>query len=299
MESLGGLEVADVQRVFPTLPCQCFLACCQGRIQEGIAVGGKDDFPRAEVERNDADMFAVDGETVDDAICDVLLAHGFNHVRQDGWPCQVVTAEFLDGMAFCQQPTHLDSPLTCQYRLAGLGILQQLRLLWVSISSGRRGQGSDESLTVAHHPYFSIQPTEDDGRTGQPVFWVFCQSRQHVVVILFAEISGNATQKLVAGRRLCHLTDIAGSQQHGITAIRTTEGIGHQRTKGVLATQLIAAFRGAAVDDSYKVRGDDDAVFAGLFRVLGDEVLFEDLHESCESYGLDGYYGCCSGDRAR
>ena len=127
---------------------------------------------------------------------------------------------------------------------------------------------------------------------------MFRQSRQHVVVILFAEISGNATQELVAGRCLSHLADVAGSQQHGIAAIGTTEGMGHQRTKGVLATQLIAAFRGAAVDDGYKIRGDDDAVFAGLFRVLGDEVLFEDLHESCESYGLDGYYGCCSGDRA-
>ena len=52
-------------------------------MEERITVGGKDNLVRLEVERNGADMASVDGETIDYAIGDILVAHSFNHVGND------------------------------------------------------------------------------------------------------------------------------------------------------------------------------------------------------------------------
>lgn len=86
------------------------------------------------------------------------------------------------------------------------------------------------------------------------------------MTIVVANVRCDTAEKLLASDVLWHVPDVACRQLHGIAAI------GPQQTVAVLA------LGGAAVDDGYKVSGDDDSVLAFLFGVLGDEGLFYDSH---------------------
>ena len=96
VEAFGGLEVgADVQRVDFALLAEAVFAFFQGGAEERVAVGSQDEFPGTEVEGDDADVAAVDGEAVDDAVGNVLLVHGFQHAGDDGGPCRVVAQQLV------------------------------------------------------------------------------------------------------------------------------------------------------------------------------------------------------------
>lgn len=84
--------------------------------------------------------------------------------------------------------------------------------------------------------------------------------------------SGDATAELWAGDVFRHLPNEVGNSQHGIASVRVTPTV----SKVGLA--------GTSVNDGNEVVSDDDAVFAFLFRVLGDNCLFDDLH---------GVWRCC------
>lgn len=83
---------------------------------------------------------------------------------------------------------------------------------------------------------------------------------------MLTDIGRYTTHELLAGRRLRHFANIAGHQQHGIAPI------------AVQPTVTIVALRRAAINDSYEIIGDDDAVLAFLLGVLGDDALFYNLH---------------------
>ena len=93
MEGFGGLEVWTVVEWVPlALVLQGRFTLFKGRMEEWIAVGGKDNFVRLEVERDGADVLSGNGETIDHTIGDVLVAHGFNHAGNDDGTGNVVAA---------------------------------------------------------------------------------------------------------------------------------------------------------------------------------------------------------------
>ena len=49
-EAFCGLEVANVKGIITALFVEAGFGLCEGGIEEGITVGGKDDLPRTEVE---------------------------------------------------------------------------------------------------------------------------------------------------------------------------------------------------------------------------------------------------------
>ena len=127
MEGLGGLEVwTDVQRVVLTLVLQGRFTLFEGGIEEWIAVGGEDNLVRLEVERDGADVLSVDGETIDNTISDVLVAHGFNHAGNDDGTGNVVATKFIGGMAFVQQSLHLFGTHGSQFGFVGFGVVVKL-----------------------------------------------------------------------------------------------------------------------------------------------------------------------------
>jgi len=93
------------------------------------------------------------------------------------------------------------------------------------------------------------------------------QACEHRLAVVLADIGRNASQELVAADGLRHALDVAADELHGIAAIGAEQAV------------AIVALGGAAVDDGNEVRGDDDAVLAFALWVLGDEGLFDDLHD--------------------
>ncbi len=85
-----------------------------------------------------------------------------------------------------------------------------------------------------------------------------------------ADIGGDAGEELLAGGGLRHAADEALGELHGIAAVGAEEAV------------AVVGFRGAAVDDSDEVRGDDDSVLAFLFWILRDESLFDNFHSLIE-----------------
>ena len=101
MEGFGGLEMwSDIEWVTLTLVLQGRFTLFEGRIEERITVGGKDNLVGLEVERQGADVLSGNGKTIDNAIGDILLAHGLNHAGNDERTGNVVAAKFIGGMAF-------------------------------------------------------------------------------------------------------------------------------------------------------------------------------------------------------
>ncbi len=95
---------------------------------------------------------------------------------------------------------------------------------------------------------------------------------------MLADISRDTTEEGFAGGVLGHLANITCCQLHGITAI------------GAKQTVTILSLRCAAVDDSDKIIGYDDAVLAFLLGVLADDGLFYNLHAVFCNLYLNSYY---------
>ena len=84
---------------------------------------------------------------------------------------------------------------------------------------------------------------------------------------MLADVCRHTTHEFLAGGRLRHATNIARHQQHSITPI------------AMQPTMTVVALRRATINDCYEIICDDDAVLAFLLGVLGDDVLFYNLHE--------------------
>ena len=95
---------------------------------------------------------------------------------------------------------------------------------------------------------------------------------------MLADICRYTTEEFLTGDILRHTTNIARSQLHGITAIRTKQ------------TVAILTLRGTAVDNSNKVIAYDDSVLAFLLWILGDDCLFYNLHENFYNRCVSSYY---------
>ena len=139
-------------------------------------------------------------------------------------------------------------------------------------------------MAVADEPELATQAAEDDGRGGEAVFGMLRQAGVHRLLVVFADVGGDATEKLFAGGILRHLADIAADEQHGIAPV------------GVEQAVPVVGLRRAAVDDGNEVIGYDDAVLAFLSGILGDEGLFEDLHGTGGYYGTSGASGASGRD---
>ena len=87
----------DVQRVVLPLFRQPLLTLCEGRTEEGVAVGSKDNLMGLEVEGDDGDVLFGNGETVDDGVGDVLPFHAVDDVGEDIVTRRVMGAQFLNG----------------------------------------------------------------------------------------------------------------------------------------------------------------------------------------------------------
>ena len=90
MECFCRLEFTNVQRVFFALLAKHFFTLLQRRAKYRIAIACQNDFPRAEVEGNDANMQSVNGETINNALGDILLLHGLQHPWNDSRTGNVV-----------------------------------------------------------------------------------------------------------------------------------------------------------------------------------------------------------------
>ena len=127
MEGFGGLEVGTyVERVVLTLVLQGRFTLFEGGMEERITIGGKDNLVRLKVERNGANMASVDRKTIDNAISDVLIAHGLNHAGNDDGAGRVVTEEVVDGFAIRQLAANLLGSHGSQFSFVGLGIVVKL-----------------------------------------------------------------------------------------------------------------------------------------------------------------------------
>ena len=95
---------------------------------------------------------------------------------------------------------------------------------------------------------------------------MLCQSGQHRLFVVFADIGCYPAKECFAGGVFWHLADVVCCQLHRITTI------------GAEQTVAVLALRCAAVNDSHEIIGYDDAVLAFLLWVLGDDCLFYNLH---------------------
>lgn len=124
MEGFGGLKMrTDIERVLLTLMLQGRFTLFEGRMEERITIGSKNNLVRIEVKRDGADMLSWDGETIDDAISDVLVAHGFNHVGNDEGPGRIVAAKFVDSLTLSQLSANLVGTHGSQFSLVRFGIV--------------------------------------------------------------------------------------------------------------------------------------------------------------------------------
>ena len=89
MKAFCGLESSDVQRVFLTLLLELLFTFCKGGTEHRVAIAGQHYFPRTEIKGDDANVVSINGETIDDTIGDVLLAHGFQHMGNDDGPYRI------------------------------------------------------------------------------------------------------------------------------------------------------------------------------------------------------------------
>ena len=93
MKCFGGLKVGpDVEWVILALMLQSLLAFCKCGIEERITIRSKNNLIWTEVERNDKNVLTWNRKTIDYAIGDILIAHGFNHAGNDNRTGNVVTA---------------------------------------------------------------------------------------------------------------------------------------------------------------------------------------------------------------
>ena len=227
----------------------------KGRAQERIAVGSENDIPGLEVEGNHLDVAGVDGETIDHTISDVLLLHRLNHTGNDNRSGDVVAAEFFLSDALRQEASNLVSTHGSEFGLIRFRIVVE--------------DFANNTLTIANHPYLALQSAEDNDRSGEAVFGMFCQTWKHRLLIVFADVSRDALHKLRAGNVFRHLADITTDQQHRIASIAIEQ------------TVAILRLAGRTVDNGYEVICDDDSVLAFLRGVLRDEALLDDLHVAC------------------
>ena len=156
---LCSLEFPDIQRIITTLFLQTGLALCKCRFKEGVAVGGKYDFPRLEVEGIDRDILLGNAEAVDDGIEHILVFHILEEWGDDHRTGGVALQLLFFGNTFCKQFADAGSTKLGKLLLMRLRIFIELTI--------------HEALTVANHPYLTLHPTIDNRRSGQPLLWVF------------------------------------------------------------------------------------------------------------------------------
>ena len=135
-----------------------------------------------------------------------------------------------------------------------------------------RGERGEKTLTVANHPNFTAQATEDDDGAGETVFRMLSQTGEHRLLIVLADSRCDTTKKLIASDLLWHSAYKTSRQQHGIAAIAVKPAV------------AVVALGGRAVNDRCEVSGDDDSVLAFLFGILADECLFYYFHGLTELY---------------
>lgn len=244
----------NVERVVLALFCQLALTLCQRVAQEGVAVAGKDQTVGLEIEGIDGYQLFGNRETVDDGVLDILLFHTGNDVGQNIVACGIVVEQAVDGGSACsQQLLGIFGTFGSINGFGRFGIVYQLTV--------------EQALAVAHHPYLALQTAVDDGRAGETVFGVFGKLLKARLGIVLADVGCDTTQKLMTRHLFWGVTQVAADKSHSLSAIAAEK------------TMAIGGFRRRAVDDGNEVRGDDDAVLAFALWVLGDEGLFDDLHD--------------------
>ena len=92
------------------------------------------------------------------------------------------------------------------------------------------------------------------------------QTEEHRLLIVLANICRHTTEEALTCSILWHTTNVATHQLHSITPITTKE------------TVAILRLRGRAIDDSYEIICDDDAILAFLRGILWDECLLYYFH---------------------
>ncbi len=84
--------------------------------------------------------------------------------------------------------------------------------------------------------------------------------------VMASQCSGNTYAELMTAGVSRHFADIATDEQHGIATI-AHEG-----------AMVVLGFRGATIDNCYKIRSYDDSVLAFLVGVFRYDALLENFH---------------------
>ncbi len=129
-ESFGRLKSADVERVCSALVGEAFLGVVERGAEERVAVGGENDLPGLEIERDNPDMLLGDGESIDDGVGLVLLLHGLEHAGDDGLASGVVVEVMVVRLG---RGGDDGSTTLGQLLLVGFGV--------VVVGGGKRGRG--------------------------------------------------------------------------------------------------------------------------------------------------------------
>ena len=268
-EGFGGHEGrADVERVFLALFCQPGLALGKRRAEKRVAVGGEDDVPGLEVERDEANMTLVDRETVDHAVAVVLVLHGLEHAGDNGLAGSIGYFLATDGYGIRRMGKPLlifgtgyddVGTMLSQFCFVGFGIVEKLV--------------AHQTLAIAHEPDFAAQATVDDCRGCHALLGVLLQADHYIGLmaspegdVMSADRGSHADTELMTGGVGRHLADMAGDGQHGIAPVAHA---------GVMSA---AGLRCGAVDDCDEIICDNDSVLAFPGGILWCEALLDDLH---------------------
>ena len=261
-EAFCSLEIADIQRVVLFLLSEAGLTFGKGGAEEGVAVGGEHNLPGTEVEGDDGHLLLGYGETVDDGIGDVLVAHLLQHPGDDGAAGDVVGQYLFGSHTFVEQLPDSRGALFGQRLLVGLRILVKLT--------------TDEALAVAHEPHLAANTAEDGCRGGESLLGMLAQTADDGLLVglpegdvALAYRCADTHAELVAGVVLGHVANEVGNDAHGVAAVRHAAAV------------VAGSLRRGAVDDGNEVVSDDDSVLAFLRGIFRDEVLFDYCHACC------------------
>lgn len=248
-EGFRGLEGSDIEWVVAALLLEALLGFGECGQEEGIAIGGKYDFPGLEVEGDDAHALLRYRKSVDDGIGFVLLLHGFEHVWNDGVAGGVVMEEMFSGQTAAADDV---GTLLGKFLFVGLGIVIVL--------------STDETVAVANHPYFAVKTAIYYGRSGEALLRMEGKSLDIATTVVTCDGRSDAIAELVTGESALGMAYIAADKLHAVASVGAEEA------------EAAVGLRCGAVDDGNIVACDDDAILAFLCRTLGDNALFDDFH---------------------
>lgn len=252
-EALGGGIEVDAEGIVAQEVGKGSLALCQRGMEEGVAVGGKDNLVGSSAVDH-LHVVEAHGEAVEHGVVDVLLAAGVDDVREDEVAPLVVLLEVGHGASLTEGVADVFGPSA---RIAGF-----LRL-GIAIEDT-----VDQALAVADHPYLLALAAVDDAAGGGALLRVVAQQ---VEVEMGGEVGvtdalRDTVAKGEAGGGSGHAGDVVADDEHAAAAV------------GHVGTDADGGLAGAAVDDGHEVRTGEEAVFVGGRACLPDGGLFDDGH---------------------